>query len=66
MARNRVDYGKTISTKIDRELTDELERLLAVNGHTKQVIIRTAVLQYIKTFTDKEDYKNYVDNIQYE
>jgi predicted DNA-binding protein len=66
MERCKVPYGKTISTKIDKELTEEFDRLAKLNGHTKQVIIRHAVLAYIKQYTDKEDMVNYVDNIQYE
>lgn len=59
-------YGKTISTKIDSDLTAEFENILDKNGHTKQIVIRAAILEYIKRYSDNEDFKNYAENIQFE
>lgn len=59
-------YGKTISTKIDDDLTLEFERILCRNGHTKQIIIRVAILEYIIRYSENEDLKNYAKNIQFE
>ena len=60
------NYGKTISTKIDSDLTGEFEAVLDRNGHTKQIIIRAAILEYIKRYSDNEDFKNFAESIQFD
>jgi hypothetical protein len=66
---NRKEYTKTISTKLykeDEDILHEFEDLLLKNCHTKQLIFRAAILEYVKRFTDSEEMKNYVENIQFE
>lgn len=59
------EYGKTISTKIGHELTEKFEAVLKRNGHTKQVVLRSAVLAYIDKFSEDTYYKEFTDSINF-
>jgi len=59
-------WSKTISTKIPEDLMGEFEAVLMSNGHTKQLVLRVAVLEYIKRYTDSAEFRNYAENIQFE
>lgn len=63
---SKKNYGKTISTKIDDDLTVEFEVILDRNGHTKQIVLRAAVLEYIKRYSDNDEFISYAKNIQFE
>ena len=56
---------QTISTKIDVDLIIEFENVLGRMNQTKSDVLRVAVLEYIKQFSDNERMKDYADAIQF-
>lgn len=59
-------YGKTISTKVEKDITNHYHDVLKQNGHTSTMVLRAAILEYIKRYSDDEGFINYVTNIQFE
>lgn len=56
---------QTISTKIDVDLIIEFENVLGRMNQTKSDVLRVAVLEYIKQFSDNERMRDYADAIQF-
>ena len=64
MIKNKSDQI-TVSAKIPRELAEELDRIMAYNGHTKGMLWRDAAIQYIEHWKDTEDYRIFIKNIKF-
>jgi metal-responsive CopG/Arc/MetJ family transcriptional regulator len=56
---------QTISTKIDTDLIIEFENVLGRMNQTKSDVLRVAVLEYIKQFSDNSRMKDFADAIQF-
>lgn len=56
---------QTVSTKLDVDLIREFEDVLGRMNQTKSDVLRVAVLEYIKQFSDNERMKDYADAIQF-
>lgn len=55
----------TVSLKVDRDLVEEFEKLLALNGHVKSTVFRDFMCQYTRYYTDDGYYKKMIQDMQF-